>query len=97
MKSHREQTTSVWMATQPIPDQPALKQDTQADICIVGAGIAGCEDLSSRAAEARVSSLAGIAGFYTRRREREREGGNDVWARKSRSSAIVLYRDEGCV
>src|SRR5687767_13778675 len=34
-------TTSVWMATSPMPEEPALTSDAHADVCIVGAGIAG--------------------------------------------------------
>jgi glycine/D-amino acid oxidase-like deaminating enzyme/nitrite reductase/ring-hydroxylating ferredoxin subunit len=35
------QSTSVWMATTAVPDQSALGEDTHAEVCIVGAGIAG--------------------------------------------------------
>lgn len=34
-------TTSLWMATSAIPDRPSLDGDVRADVCIVGAGIAG--------------------------------------------------------
>ena len=34
-------TTSVWMATAAMPEEPALGSDERADVCIVGAGIAG--------------------------------------------------------
>jgi glycine/D-amino acid oxidase-like deaminating enzyme/nitrite reductase/ring-hydroxylating ferredoxin subunit len=34
-------TTSVWMATADIPIQTALSEDAQADVCVIGAGIAG--------------------------------------------------------
>src|SRR5438270_8806532 len=34
------QTTSVWMATATVPQPPALRQDTLAHACVVGAGIA---------------------------------------------------------
>jgi glycine/D-amino acid oxidase-like deaminating enzyme len=34
-------TTSIWMAEAAIPDRPALGQDVTADVCVVGAGIAG--------------------------------------------------------
>ncbi|MGQ0522653.1 MAG: FAD-dependent oxidoreductase [Betaproteobacteria bacterium] len=34
-------TKSVWMATAQIPDRPSLAGNTRADVCIVGAGIAG--------------------------------------------------------
>ena len=41
MKTDNGQTTSVWMATADTPSAPRLEQDTDADVCIVGAGIAG--------------------------------------------------------
>src|ERR687883_534698 len=41
MKTDNGQTTSVWMATADTPGAPRLEQDTQADVCVVGAGIAG--------------------------------------------------------
>src|SRR6267143_1193550 len=34
-------TVSVWMATAEMPSRAALKEDTRANVCIVGAGIAG--------------------------------------------------------
>jgi glycine/D-amino acid oxidase-like deaminating enzyme/nitrite reductase/ring-hydroxylating ferredoxin subunit len=34
-------TTSLWMATARIPSRPSLAEDVSADVCIVGAGIAG--------------------------------------------------------
>ena len=34
-------TTSVWMATATMPPEPLLESDARADVCIVGAGIAG--------------------------------------------------------
>jgi glycine/D-amino acid oxidase-like deaminating enzyme/nitrite reductase/ring-hydroxylating ferredoxin subunit len=34
-------TTSLWQPSAALPDLPALKGDTYADVCIVGAGIAG--------------------------------------------------------
>ena len=34
-------TTSVWMATASMPPEPSLGSDIRADVCIVGAGIAG--------------------------------------------------------
>ena len=42
MESDSGQTTSVWMASsEEIPSDGKLKEDTNADVCIVGAGIAG--------------------------------------------------------
>lgn len=34
-------TTSIWMANTEIPSRPALTKDISADVCVVGAGIAG--------------------------------------------------------
>jgi len=34
-------TTSIWMAHTDIPSRPALTKDISADVCVVGAGIAG--------------------------------------------------------
>src|SRR5690242_19597257 len=33
--------TSIWMATADISPRPALSEDIAADVCVVGAGIAG--------------------------------------------------------
>src|SRR5437763_757926 len=41
MKHETEQSTSAWMATASVPDTPMLTGDEQADVCIIGAGIAG--------------------------------------------------------
>src|SRR4029453_10696209 len=41
MKAKLEQTKSVWMQTEEIPCHAALAADTQADVCVIGAGIAG--------------------------------------------------------
>jgi glycine/D-amino acid oxidase-like deaminating enzyme/nitrite reductase/ring-hydroxylating ferredoxin subunit len=41
MKNDSGQTTSVWRATAEVPEFSPLAEDTQADVCIVGAGIAG--------------------------------------------------------
>ncbi len=41
MNKKAEQTTSLWTATADIPAFPKLMGDIQADVCIVGAGIAG--------------------------------------------------------
>jgi glycine/D-amino acid oxidase-like deaminating enzyme/nitrite reductase/ring-hydroxylating ferredoxin subunit len=34
-------TGSIWMATAEMPSRPALKEDARADVCVIGAGIAG--------------------------------------------------------
>lgn len=36
-----EQTLSIWMDTAEVPSQPSLTENVSADVCIVGAGIAG--------------------------------------------------------
>lgn len=36
-----EQTVSVWMASAEVPPKSPLAEDTETDVCIVGAGIAG--------------------------------------------------------
>src|SRR3954471_18928630 len=41
MKYHSGRTASVWVRTAQAPAQPALIKDATADVCIVGAGIAG--------------------------------------------------------
>lgn len=35
------QSTSLWMATITVPPEPTLTNDAHADVCVVGAGIAG--------------------------------------------------------
>ena len=41
MPSDSGQTTSLWMATANVPTYPPLAEDVQADVCVIGAGIAG--------------------------------------------------------
>ena len=41
MRTDSGHTTSLWMDTADVPDHPPLAGDAQADVCIVGAGIAG--------------------------------------------------------
>ena len=41
MKHNVEQSVSLWMATAKASSPPALTSDTRADVCVVGAGIAG--------------------------------------------------------
>jgi len=41
MTANSKQTKSVWMQTAEIPYHAALAADTQADVCVIGAGIAG--------------------------------------------------------
>src|SRR5687767_2014777 len=41
MKSDAGRTTSYWMDTSELAMRPPITGDTQADICVVGAGIAG--------------------------------------------------------
>jgi len=41
MESESRQTTSPWIATVDMPAYPPLSEDVRADVCIIGAGIAG--------------------------------------------------------
>lgn len=41
METNSEQTTSSWMATAEVPKQSPLTENVSADVCVVGAGIAG--------------------------------------------------------
>jgi glycine/D-amino acid oxidase-like deaminating enzyme/nitrite reductase/ring-hydroxylating ferredoxin subunit len=41
MKPEGGQSTSLWVATADVPQYAPLEADTKADVCIVGAGIAG--------------------------------------------------------
>src|SRR5712671_2261500 len=41
MRSDSGHTTSVWMDTTEVPQFQSLTQDLRANVCIVGAGIAG--------------------------------------------------------
>lgn len=41
MKSDSGETHSIWMETDETPQSPPLERDTSADVCVVGAGIAG--------------------------------------------------------
>lgn len=41
MESHSRQTKSIWVATAEVPQHSPLTENTQSDVCIVGAGIAG--------------------------------------------------------
>jgi glycine/D-amino acid oxidase-like deaminating enzyme/nitrite reductase/ring-hydroxylating ferredoxin subunit len=41
MPSDSGHTTSLWMATADVPTYPPLSQDAKADVCVIGAGIAG--------------------------------------------------------
>jgi glycine/D-amino acid oxidase-like deaminating enzyme/nitrite reductase/ring-hydroxylating ferredoxin subunit len=41
MKTDSGDSISLWMQTAVIPSRPALEQDAQADVCIVGGGMAG--------------------------------------------------------
>ncbi|WP_041233583.1 FAD-dependent oxidoreductase [Cylindrospermum stagnale] len=41
MQNDSGKTISLWMTTAQVPDQPVLTENIQADVCIVGAGMAG--------------------------------------------------------
>src|SRR3954452_21291714 len=70
MKTPSEQSTSVWMATASVPAQQPLARDVRADVCVVGAGIAGMTTayLLARAGRSVVLLDDGpIAGGQTQR------------------------------
>jgi len=70
MKLNREQTTSAWTATAQVPVFPTLPADTKAEVCIVGAGIAGLTTAYLLAKEGRsvvVLDDGPIAGGQTSR------------------------------
>lgn len=41
MTSEIQRSTSVWMATQPMPEYSGLTENIEADVCVIGGGIAG--------------------------------------------------------
>jgi glycine/D-amino acid oxidase-like deaminating enzyme/nitrite reductase/ring-hydroxylating ferredoxin subunit len=41
MQNDSGKTISIWMTTAEVPQQPVLTENTYADVCIIGAGIAG--------------------------------------------------------
>jgi len=53
MHSGSGHTTSVWMATADVPHHPPLADDAEADVCVVGAGIAGLTTAYHLAREGR--------------------------------------------
>ena len=70
MKRGSGATASVWMATAEIPSRPALAKDITADVCVVGAGIAGLTTAYLLAEEGRsvvVLDDGPIAGGETSR------------------------------
>jgi glycine/D-amino acid oxidase-like deaminating enzyme len=70
MKRGSGTTASVWMKTAEIPSRPALARDITADICVVGAGIAGLTTAYLLAGEGRsvvVLDDGQIAGGETSR------------------------------
>jgi len=70
MPQSAEQQTSLWMATATVPQQTALTKDTQADVCVVGAGIAGMATAYLLARQGRsvvVLDDGPIAGGQTQR------------------------------
>src|SRR3954464_8362240 len=70
MRSGSGATASVWMATVEIPSRPALNEDIAADICMVGAGIAGLTTAYLLANEGRsvvVLDDGAVAGGETSR------------------------------
>ncbi|MEH2326681.1 MAG: FAD-dependent oxidoreductase [Nostoc sp.] len=41
MQNDSGKTISIWMTTAEVPEQPVLTENTHADVCVIGAGIAG--------------------------------------------------------
>ena len=41
MSKSSSQTSSLWMTTADMPSQSSLSEHQRADVCVVGAGIAG--------------------------------------------------------
>src|SRR5215210_6607176 len=70
MKKGSGATSSVWMEGSSLPSRPALSKDIAADVCVVGAGIAGLTTAYLLAAEGRsvvVLDDGPIAGGETAR------------------------------
>ncbi|MBV9126109.1 MAG: FAD-dependent oxidoreductase [Planctomycetes bacterium] len=70
MRPGSEQSTSVWMATATLPPQQSLGQDVRADVCVVGAGMAGLSTAYLLAREGKsviVLEDGPIAGGQTQR------------------------------
>lgn len=70
MKSDSGKTESVWMATAKLPREAPLRDDLHADVCVVGAGIAGLTTAYLLAREGRsvvVLDDGSIAGGETSR------------------------------
>jgi glycine/D-amino acid oxidase-like deaminating enzyme len=70
MRYDSAQTTSVWMATGDVPSFPALQESVQADVCLIGAGIAGLTTaylLSREGKSVVVLDAASIAGGQSQR------------------------------
>ncbi|MET0645991.1 MAG: FAD-dependent oxidoreductase [Pyrinomonadaceae bacterium] len=70
MESDSGRTTSVWMATGDVPEFGALAHEASADVCVVGAGIAGLTTAYLLAREGRsvvVIDDGAVAGGETAR------------------------------
>lgn len=70
MREITGQSVSVWMATASVPAEHALRENTTADVCVIGAGIAGITTAYLLASEGRsvvVLDDGPIAGGETQR------------------------------
>lgn len=74
------ESVSLWMATKPIPSFPPLEENATADVCIVGAGIAGLTTaylLSKRGKKVIVLDDGPIVSGETRRTTAHITNAND--------------------
>jgi len=70
MEGNSGHTASFWMTTATVPQLPVLREDTHADVCVVGAGIAGLSTaylLARRGKSVVVLDDGPVAGGQTQR------------------------------
>lgn len=70
MRCSTAKSVSLWMTTERLPESPALPIDQRADVCVVGAGIAGLSTAYLLSREGRsviVVDAQGVAAGQTQR------------------------------
>lgn len=70
MRNHSAQSASVWMETAEVPAPAGLGENLEADVCVVGAGIAGISTAYMLAREGKwvvLLDAVGIGGGQTER------------------------------